>query len=379
MTSTESATSTDAPPVGTRILHVVGKPGTVIADVAVRAIRAQLASGYKVAVAATPGNLRKLTEGMDAPNLVELPTSVGEGPRPWSDPATAFELHVFYRHVDLIHAHGLAPAVLASLGFSGLPRGRRPALVATIGKNAAGSVGAGIVAKNATAVLGTTEVVVERFADEVPLVRRAGLLSPDLATRLEARIEPAEVRSNLGLGRGTWLLASPARIGDSAVISTLLEAITELNEHRPERKVALVLTGQGLGRGEIDRDWTHRPEVPVVLADPSTVVDVLAAADIVVASAKMSGVGDEGLMQLGRPLVALGDEKLARRFGPSSPQVTPGDAAGLRRAVSDLIDDPAARAKAGVGAKERIVGTDPEEEITTELLDIYARALDAKS
>lgn len=370
------------PPAGTRILHVVGKPGTVLSDVAAHAIAFQVAGGYKVGVAATSKTLRALTERIDSPNLVRFPMSIADHAQPWSDAATAFDLHRNYRHVDLVHAHGLAPAVVASLGMTGLPAAKRPTLVATLGRQAGESfltsAGAGIVGRHATAILGSTDVIVERFADDVPIAERAGLLDADLARRIEPSEDAAQVREDLQLPRGTWMVASAARISDADAMTTLLESVVELNQQRPERPVALVLTGQGRGRAEIERQWALGQSAPVILAEPSRTVDVLAAADIVVGSRKMSGIDVEGLMQLGRPLVALGDEAAAREFGPKSPSAPPRDVAGLTRAISDLIDDPAARALAGVGAKERIIARTPEEEVELGLLDVYQRALQVR-
>src|SRR5699024_1829062 len=49
-----------------------------------------------------------------------------------ADPNTAFTLHKYYQHVDIVHAHGLHAATLSGLAFTGLPARFHPKVVATI-------------------------------------------------------------------------------------------------------------------------------------------------------------------------------------------------------------------------------------------------------
>ena len=358
-----------------RILHVVTTTGGVIGEVAVDAIRGHLAAGRQVAVAARASVVSRL-DLPHSPALAIIP--IGARDRvTGADPGSSLTLHQHYRYVDVVHAHGLHAAALAGAAMTGLPTRMRPALVATIGRFRASNVvdgaSAKIVERTAAVVLGTTDPTAAHFIDTVPVTERAQLRRPDVLQRLAPVVSRAQVRENLGLPSGSFLVATPMRLSDGDDLTTFLEAALTMFDHRPDRRVVFALTGAGRERSTIESSFTRTH--PVVLADEGSVVDVLAAADVVVGSKDMTGVDVEGLMQLGRATVVLGNERTARPWGDAAPRVDADDTPGLLRAITALVDSPQERTSAAFAVKRRVDDVDPAALIADDLLDVYAEAL----
>src|SRR5699024_11289359 len=120
---------------------------------------------------------------------------------------------------------------LSGPAFSGLPARVGPRVVASVASFAAASAseqtGAEIVGRTAAAILGTTEPVVDYFGGRVPLVERAGLVHPDIDIDLTVRSPRAEVRRELGISEGTWMIASPIALRDHTALATVLDAAEE--------------------------------------------------------------------------------------------------------------------------------------------------------
>jgi hypothetical protein len=362
----------------TRILHVLTESAGVVAEVARIAIRRHLTAGLKVAVASRDAVFADLDLPAD-PNLVHIDVPVRSGLRP-GDVARTFTLHQHYRHIDVVHAHGLHAAALAGLAMTGLPAHLRPALVATVGRfspdGAIDSAEAAIVARWAAVVLGTTDPVCEHFVDEVPIVERAELLRPDIETVWEARRTRREVREDLGLPAGTLLIAAPVELVDHDPLTTIVEAALQLRERRPDRQWAVALTGAGRLRAVIGEEVAVRRR-DIILADGVSTVDIVSAADLVLASERMTAIDAEGIMQLARPTVFVGTERAGRVWGEAVPQVDSTDTRGLLREINRLIDDPAARARTALAGKRRVIDVDGADLVAGDLLDVYAAALPA--
>lgn len=358
-----------------RILHVVTTTRGVIGEVAVDAIRGHLTAGRQVALAARPSVIRRL----DLPESRDLATiPIGARDRvTGADPGSSLTLHQHYRHVDVVHAHGLHAAALAGAAMTGLPARMRPALVATIGRfrgsNVVDGASAKIVERTASVVLGTTDPTTAQFADAVPITERAQLRRPDVLQRLAPVVDRAQVRENLAVPPGSFLVATPMRLVDGDALTTFLESAVTMFDHRPDRRVVFALTGTGRERSTIANAFTRTH--PVVLADEGSAVDVLAAADVVVASNAMTAVDVEGLMQLGRATVVLGDARMARPWGDAAPRVAPDDTNGLLRALTAYLDSPQERTSAAFAVRRRVDDVDAGALIAEDLLDVYAEAL----
>lgn len=360
----------------TRILHVVTTLRGAVGEVAADAIRGHLAAGLHVAVAARRSIVRDL-DLPESPRLAIIAVPARDHVQ-LSDPDTSLTLHQHYRHVDVVHAHGLHAAALAGAGMTRLPARLRPALVATVGRFRASSVvdgaSAKIVERTAAVVLGTTEPIADHFADAVPVVERARLRTPDISRRLVPVVGRARTRENLNVPAGAFLVAAPQRLVDGDELTTLLEAGMTMFDHRPDRRIVFALTGTGRERSTIETSFTRRH--PIVLADEGAVTDVLAAADVVVATKDMTGIDAEGLMQLGRATIVLGTERTARPWGDAAPRIDAADTAGLQHAIADLVDSPVQRTEAAFAVRRRVDDADPATLIAEDLLDVYAEALE---
>lgn len=361
-------------PAETRILHVLTEASGVIAEVARPAIHQHLRAGFRTAVAARRRVFEELDLPVDDPRLVHLEIDVRPGLRP-CDPGRAFALHKYYRHMDVVHAHGLHAAALAGLGMTGLTERRRPALVATVGRfqprSTVDSADARVVARTAAVVLGTTDPVCEFFAEDVPVVSRARLLHPDIASVHEPQRSKEEIRRALGVPAGVFLISAPIELVEHPALTTVLETAVSLRDHRPDRQWATVFSGAGQLRTLVkDELVTWRSDI--VLADVLATVDVVAGADLVIASERMSAIDAEGIMQLARPTVHIGSEQGGRSWGDAAFHVDTGDTAGLLAAISDLSNNPAERGALAIAAKKRVIDISGNDYAAGELLDIYA-------
>ncbi|MEL7584718.1 glycosyltransferase [Brevibacterium casei] len=360
--------STDA-----RILHVLADTTDPVAEVAKLAVIGHLRAGHQVGLAAHRSILDRLDVHEDLlGNYREIELSAKRRLSP-SDPASAFTLHKIYPHVDIVHGHGLHAATLTGLGFTGLPARLSPTAVATVENFAPADViektGAEIVARTARGVLGTTEPVVEWFAGSVPLVERAELVTPDIDTDLTVTASRAQVRRELGIGEGTWMVASPIALKDHTALATVLDAADQINRRRPDRKVVFVLTGTGRDRRTIASAFADRG---VIVAPAGDLVDVAAASDVVIASEQMTGLSHEDLMQLAKPTVFIGAERRAGIWGEAADIVPADDTDALLREINHLLDDPAARGAQAIAAKKRVIDVDNPGEIAASLLGLYA-------
>ncbi|MGO2035858.1 MAG: group 1 glycosyl transferase [Brevibacterium sp.] len=357
----------------TRILHVLADTTGPVVEVAKLAVLGHLRAGFKVAVAAHRSLLGTFGVPEElADNFREIELTARRK-LTTADPGTAFTLHKHYRHVDIVHAHGLHAATLAGLAFTGLPARLHPKVVATIesfdSANVIDKTGAEIVGRTATAILGTTEPVVDYFGEKVPVVERAELVHPDIDVDLTVRTPRAEVRKDLGIGEGTWMIASPIALRDHTALATVLDAADQINQKRPDRNVVTVLTGTGKDRSTIERAFSDRG---VIVAAAGDLVDVVAAADVVIASESMTGLSHEDLMQLSKPAVFIGSARRAGIWGEAARSVDPDNTEALLREINHLLDDPAGRGSQAVAAKKRVIDVQDGAAISATLLDLYA-------
>lgn len=359
-------------PANTRIMHVVTDSHSVVAEVAKSAIQAQLDAGYRVAVAARESVFNAL--GVTGAQLRHIEIGAGAG-LGLADTTSAFTLHKYYPHVQVVHAHGLHAAALAGAGLTGLPKRMHPVIVATIGRTGdmLASAQAKVVARTATAVLGTTEILVEEYRDTVPIVERARLLSDDVDTTVRPLKSRDYVRTSLDVPAGAWLVSTPVALVDSPALTTIAEVGSKLAQARPDRRWVFAFTGGGRSRSMV-ASGIVAPLAHMRMADEISTVDVLAASDVVVASDRMTVVDAHTLMQLGKPVVFVGSQDVARLYGTAAIAVEPGDVKEALHAVEAMVDQPATRASSGIHLRERVTSSH-HGLVAEELLSIYAQAL----
>ena len=370
------------PDPSTRIMHVLDTADSVVVEMARETIARHLQAGYPTAVAARRNVFDSLGLDTADPLLVHIEIGAVRGIRV-SDASHAFTLHKYYRHVDLVHAHGLHAGALAGLALTGLPQRRHPAIITTVERfdesSTVDTLLARTVARTSTAVLGTTDPVCEYFADlEVPVTERAPLLRPDLDPRgdLQTAItrDRKRVRRDLDVPAGHWLIASPIEMRDGTDLTTVLDAAIRLPSHRPDRRWVVAFTGGGAARDQVSREIANRFD-HIRVASEYSAAEVAAAADLVIAADRMTGLSTEGLMQMRRPVVHIGRERGARIWGESVTHVAADDTPGLLAAIADYVDNPAARATAAVAAKDRVAASTSVDTAGLILLDIYDTVL----
>ena len=183
------------------------------------------------------------------------------------------------------------------------------------------------------------------------------------------RTPRAEVRRELGIGEGTWMVASPIALRDHTALATVLDAADQINQRRRDRNVVFALTGTGKDRSTISREFADRG---VLVAPAGDLVDVAAAADVVIASETMTGLSHEDLMQLSKPAVFIGSERRAGIWGEAAKAVPADDTEALLREINHLLDDPAGRGTSAVAAKKRVIDVSNGAAISETLLDLYA-------
>lgn len=328
--------------------------------------------GHRVVVAAPADVAGRFDLG---PGTVDLP--VGDRPHPLRDARTVRTLARVAAGADVVHAHGLRAGALAALarGTAGpaTRRSRRTPLVVTTHNappdaptaRAVYLVMEQVVARSADLVLGVSPDLVER-------ARRAGAphtgpavvpASPPAGRPVDREQVRRQVRGELGLGDpGPALVVTAGRLAPQKGLETLVEAHRRIEGERPGSAV-LAVAGEGPERSALEAQVAaagltgrvlllgHRRDVP----------DLLAAADLVVSSARWEGqpVWLQEALQQGAPIVATdvgGTGVLLGECGllvdPDAPDL-PGR---LAATMAPVLRDPALaqdlRSRAGARARQ---------------------------
>ncbi|NUW41602.1 glycosyltransferase [Nonomuraea rhodomycinica] len=299
---------------------------------------------------------------------------------------------------------GVGAEVGARAG-AGAPTSRagrgRPALVVTLHNalTAGGFVGA---------VYGALERVVARRADHLLVV------SPDLGERMRAlgardvrpavvpapvprpaKRTPEEVRSDLGAGHRPIVLTL-ARLAQQKGLETLLDVARGPwapldatgegagggivgGEEAVGGEVAVPLflvAGDGPLRGELQAR-IDAERLPVrLLGWRDDVPDLLAAAAVVVWPSRWEGqpLSLSETLMIGRPVVATAVGGVPDLLGGAGKLVPYGDAAAMRAAVRELVEDPAEAARVARAAARRGAKLPGEDDAVDSVLSVYRAA-----
>lgn len=296
-----------------------------------------VAAGDQVVVAAPPGVERQFAYAGVGAEVAAL--DLGDRPNPRKDVGALRRLADLARGVDVVHAHGVRAGALATLAI----RGRTP-LVVTL-HNAAPSSRAGaaihqalerIVARSASLVLGVS-------SDLVAGQRRLGARRSELAV-VPAAVPPAvtadrfEIRRELGLEASDALLVTVARLAPQKDLDVLLDAMRRLPD-RAAPPATAVIAGDGPLRAHL-AERIREERLPVrLLGHRADVPDLLAAADIVVSSARWEGqpVALQEALHLGAAIVATDAGGTADVVGDAAIIVPVGDPESLASALADVL------------------------------------------
>ena len=164
------------------------------------------------------------------------------------------------------------------------------------------------------------------------------------------------------VGRSVVMYAG--NVGLSQSLDLVILAARAFRDTRPE--VMFVINGGGAARPELEQQAGDLPNVRFVDMQPlERLPEVLAAADIHVvplrAGLARSSVPSKmySILAAGRPIVASVDEgtEVARTVEQAGAglAVPPDDPEAFIRALAELLDDPARRARMGEAAREFVV------------------------
>jgi glycosyltransferase involved in cell wall biosynthesis len=320
------------------------------------------------------------------PGVRTVPVELADHPRPGPDLRALFAVRRLIRGADVVHAHGVragAVAVLAAWSARGRRPGRcrnRPAVVVTVHntKPSGGFSGIVFTALERVVALGADAVlVVSGDVGDRMRRRRARRLSRALvpAPTPHPRRSPDQVRAELGVDAGTFLLVTVARLAQQKGIPVLLEAMSSLagDGSTDHDDVQAVCVGEGPLRESITGVIRARKLPVQLLGARNDAADLLNAADVVVLPSLWEGqplVVQEAL-QLGRPVVATDVGGTAEVCGGAAVLVPARDPEALAKALIRLRDTPEERVELARRAVARSEQLPTESDLLRQLTEVY--------
>lgn len=344
-----------------------GGVGSHVADLA----RGLVAAGVTVTVCGPAATEDRF--GFTATGAGFTPVEIANSQRP-AGPRTITGLRraVGTAAPDLLHAHGLRAGLTAALARTGRP------LVVTLHNAviARGLRGRGsrlverIVAGSADVVLGASrDLVAAASAAGGRDVRLAPVAAPELPP---ARRTPAEVRAELGIGPETPLLLSVGRLAPQKGYEVLVSAASRWRDRAPVPQV--VIAGTGPSFAELTARIAAAEAPVTLLGHRRDVADLLAAADLAVVTSVWEArqLFAQEALRAGLPLIGTPVGDLPELVGEAAVLVPTGDVDALDRAVRDLLDDPAERARLGQLARAQAATWPTSADMLAQVLGVYA-------
>lgn len=304
--------------------------------------------GWEVRTAGPAGVLDDLDHVLPVP----------DGTRPDQVLASIRALRPVLDGVDIVHAHGLKPGLIASAVRP------RPPLVVSVHNLVLDDV-AGWTAPllrrlearlpgRVDATIAVSGEVARRF-DGLPGADRIRVIPPAGPPPVPRR-SPAEVRAELGIATDDDLVVTPARLHPQKGLHVLLDAAARASQQRP--RLRWFVFGDGPLRDELTESIAQRGLSEIVhLAGSRPDVDSeLAAADVVVVTSQWESgplVVLEALA-LGRPVVSTRVGLVPEVIDDSSGRVVDvGDARGLADALVEVLADSRADTGGMTGSAAR--------------------------
>jgi glycosyltransferase involved in cell wall biosynthesis len=320
-----------------RVLQVLGTSAGGVGSHVHDLVGSLVATGTQVVVAC-PEQVEDHFRFGDV-GAVVLPLDVSDRPHPARDARAVRTLSALAAGADVVHAHGVRAAALAVIATArtGVP-------VVAVVHNAAPSgalTGAAyaalerVVARGSALVLGVSPDLVERM--ERLGARRTGLAVVAAPPRRSAVRDRYAVRADLGLAAATALAVVVARLAPQKGLDVLLDAHRTLLGEGLD--LFTVVAGDGPLRGSLQARIDAQ-RLPVrLLGHRSDVPDLLAAADVVVSSARWEGqpVGLQEALHAGAAVVATDVGGTAAVVGDAALLVPPADPVSLARGIRDVL------------------------------------------
>ena len=353
-----------------RILQVLGTSAGGVGSHVHGLVRGLAEAGHHVVVACPRQAEDHFRFGAVASSVEAL--DVSDRPHPAHDVRAVRDLSRLAAGADVVHAHGLRAAALGVLAT-----GRRGAPVVATLHNAppsgaiTGAVYAAlerVVARGSALVLGVSPDLVHRM-DRLG-ARRTGLAVVAAPPRRTAVVDRYAVRAALGVGGRSSLAVVVARLAPQKGIELLLDAHRELVD---DVDLVTVVAGDGPLR-EALQARIDAERLPVrLLGHRTDVPELLAAADVVVSSARWEGqpVALQEALHAGAAVVATDVGGTAAVVGDAALLVPPADAISLSRAIRDVVRHGAVRDDLRSKAVERAEHLPTEEDALAAALTAY--------
>lgn len=277
---------------------------------------------------------------------------------------------------DVVHAHGLRAGLVASLAR----RAGQPLLVTWHNVVAAEGMRGWLyrrlerhVARRADVTLGVCGDLVERArALGAKRAELAAVPAPPLPAPTRTR---AEVRAELAVDEQQPLVLSVGRLHPQKGHDVLIAAAARWRGRVPMPLVAIA------GDGPAREDLAGRIAVagaPVrLLGHRSDVAELLAAADVVVATSVWEGqpLLVQEALRAGVPLVATAVGGVADVVGDAAELVPTGDVSAVAAAVTRLLDEPQTRAEYARRGPRRARTWPSEADALAQVRAVYAGLL----
>ncbi|WP_067502344.1 glycosyltransferase family 4 protein [Actinoplanes sp. TFC3] len=300
---------------------------------------------------------------------VEIPAS--PGPQD-SGAIRAMRRALSSRDLDVVHAHGLRAAFVATLS-----RPVAPLVVtwhnAVLAKGLRGGASAlveRIVARTATLTLGASQDLVTRAET---LGARQARLSPVAAPALSTpkRSRPA-VRAEFRVSPTTPLIVSVGRLHPQKRYDVLVEAAARWRSLDPVP--VTVVAGSGPSYMGLAQRISETRAPVHLLGHRTDVADLLAGADVAVITSDWEArqLFAQEALHAGVPLIATAVGGLPGLVGDAAVLIAPGDVDALDNAVRELLGDAGRRAEYAARGPRQASTWPSEQDTITDVLAAYA-------
>jgi glycosyltransferase involved in cell wall biosynthesis len=276
------------------------------------------------------------------------------------------------RDADVIHAHGLRAAFVASVARTGVPLvvTWHNAVLARGLKGQAGALLERIVARNAALTLGASDDLVQRA---VALGARNARLGPVATPQLAPpRRTRSAVRAEFGLRGDTPLILSVGRLHPQKHYDLLIDAAARWRDLTPAPVVVIAGSGPSYMPLAQRASMLHAPVH--LLGHRNDVPDLLLGADLAVITSDWEArqLFAQETLHAGVPLVTTAVGGLPGLVGDAAVQIPPNDLDALDGAVRRLLGDPALRADYAARGPRQAATWPGEDDVVADVRSGYA-------
>ncbi|AGZ44242.1 glycosyltransferase family 4 protein [Actinoplanes friuliensis] len=334
--------------------------------------RGLLAAGCRVLVCG-PAATDELF-GFAASGADFAPVEISANPGPQDSGAVrALRKALTGRDLDVVHAHGLRAAFVASLARPAAPLvvTWHNAVLARGLRGQASALVERIVARAATLTLGASEDLVERAKSLGARNVRLGAVASPIAFAAPKRSRAA-VRAEFRLTPDTPLIISVGRLHPQKRYDVLLEAAARWRDLTPPPVV--VVAGSGPSYMLLAQRASELHAKFYLLGHRHDVPDLLAGADLAVITSDWEArqLFAQEVLLAGVPLVSTAVGGLPGLVGDAAVLIPPGDIDALDTAVRELLADPAKRADYAARGPRQAAAWPTEADTVADVLAAYA-------